>query len=193
MTLEPPASVGQPEPSGTISPTKRLRAIIAVKGYVLPDPHVPNRLTVWFAGGKLCPAKLADEDDDEDFDDQGESKTKTKRKSKKPTVKSASEDDEYGGFGEWSALFSKGKWRKTLGERARAMAAKLLLGADIPNKMEDDGHMEYSLHRPVGGHSKVYVDVMYLDDDILIMRGHRGTIYAMSRSGVSQRYRNMQD
>ena len=39
------------------------------------------------------------------------------------------------------------------------MAAKLLLGADVPNKMEEDGHMEYILHRPVGGHGKVYVDV----------------------------------
>ena len=50
-------------------------------------------------------------------------------------------------------------YRKTLGERARAMAAKLLLGADVPNKMEEDGHMEYILHRPVGGHGKVYIDV----------------------------------
>ena len=56
-------------------------------------------------------------------------------------------------------MFSKGKWRKTLGERARAMAAKLLLGADVPHKMEDDGHMKYHLHRPVGGHGRVYVDV----------------------------------
>lgn len=193
MTLEPPKSVGQPEPAVTPSPTKRLRAIIAVKGYVLPDPIIPNRLTVWFTGGKLCPATLADEEEDDDEDDEEESKTKRKRKSKKAAVKKeAKEDDEFGGFEEWTALFSKGKWRKTLGERARAMAAKLLLGADIPNKMEDDGHMEYSLHRPVGGHSKVYVDVMYLDEDILIMRGHRGTIYAMSRSGVSQRYRNME-
>jgi hypothetical protein len=33
--------------------------------------------------------------------------------------------------------------------------------------------------------------VMYLDEDILIMRGHRGTIYAMARSCVSQRYSNI--
>ena len=39
------------------------------------------------------------------------------------------------------------------------MAAKLLLGADVPNKMEEDGHMEYVLHRPIGGHAKIYVDV----------------------------------
>ena len=33
------------------------------------------------------------------------------------------------------------------------------------------------------------MDVLYLDEDILILRGHHGTIYAMCRSIVSQRYR----
>lgn len=223
MTIEPPTSVGQPEPLGSPTPTKRLRAIIAVKGYVLPDPHTPNRLTVWFTGGKLCPAKLASNDDEDSDDEEEDNTRKHKSNSKKLPVKKEAEeeDEEYGGFEEWADLFSKGKWRKTLGERARAMAAKLLLGAEIPNKMEDDGKMEYALHRPgnqqlsselklfllfshrfslslslylhrpVGGHSKVYVDVLYLDEDILIMRGHHGTIYAMARSCVSQRYRDL--
>ncbi|KAL7480889.1 hypothetical protein ACHAW6_006551 [Cyclotella cf. meneghiniana] len=199
MTIEPPTSVGQPEPLGSPTPTKRLRAIIAVKGYVLPDPHTPNRLTVWFTGGKLCPAKLASNDDEDSDDEEEDNTRKHKSNSKKQPVKKEAEeeDEEYGGFEEWADLFSKGKWRKTLGERARAMAAKLLLGAEIPNKMEDDGKMEYALHRPgnqqlsMGGHSKVYVDVMYLDEDILIMRGHHGTIYAMARSCVSQRYRDL--
>ena len=141
LTIEPPASVGvgQPETPTTPTPSKRMRAIMSVKGYILPDPEIPNRLTVWFTGGKLSPARLpsnGDETDDEDHVDKTES-------------------DGYGGFEEWKAIFAKGKWRKTLGERARAMAAKLLLGADVPSKMEDDGHMEYTLHRPVGGHSKV--------------------------------------
>jgi hypothetical protein len=151
MTLEPLESVGQAEPpSATPSPTKRMRAIMAVRGYILPDPDVPNRLTVWFTGGKLCPAKLANQDGAE-TDDEDDDKCEMKH--------SASEEDGYGGFEEWTALFSKGKWRKTLGERARAMAAKLLLGADIPNKMEEEGQMEYHLHRPIGGHSKIYIDV----------------------------------
>lgn len=150
MTIEPPSSVGQPEPQGIQSPTTRMRAVMAVKGYVLPDPDVPNRLTVWFIGGKLSPAKLSsgdggetDDEDDNQCDDMDDEKI----------------EEGYGGFEDWANLFAKGKWRKTLAERARAMAAKLLLGADVPNKMEEDGHMEYTLHRPVGGHGKVYVDV----------------------------------
>ncbi|KAL7537027.1 hypothetical protein ACHAXR_011885 [Thalassiosira sp. AJA248-18] len=193
LTIEPPASVGQPEPPATPTPTKRMRALMSVKGYVLPDPDTPNRLTVWFTGGKLSPARLAADgvgemDDDED---QAEYNDQPPCNNTKTAEAAPSSDEGYGGFEDWTAMFAKGKWRKTLGERARAMAAKLLLGADVPNKMEEDGHMEYTLHRPVGGHAKVYVDVLYLDEDILIMRGHHGTIYAMARSGVSQRYRAM--
>jgi len=171
MTIEPPSSVGKPESKGTPTPTKRLRALLSVKGYILPDPEVPNRLTVWFAGGKLAPARLSNEDPDAP-EDEG--------KNDRPV----DDSDEYGGLEEWQAIFSKHKWRKTLGERARAMAANLLLGAEIPNKVEDDGSMEYRLRRPIGGHGKIYIDVLYLDDDILIMRGHRGTIYAMARNRV---------
>jgi hypothetical protein len=190
LTIEPPSSVGQPEPPTTTpSPTKRMRAIMSVKGYVLPDPETPNRLTVWFTGGKLSPARLAHGQDGAETDDEDQAELESETKpSKEPHME---EDENYGGFEEWSSMFAKGKWRKTLGERARAMAAKLLLGADVPNKMEEEGHMEYTLHRPVGGHGKVYVDVLYLDEDILIMQGHHGTIYAMARSGVSQRYRAM--
>ena len=137
MTIEPPSSVGQPEPPDTPSPTKRMRALMSVKGYVLPDPDTPNRLTVWFTGGKLAPARLGSCDGQEtDDEDQAEYNQATSTKQM-----DAAGSDGYGGFDDWTAMFSKGKWRKTLGERARAMAAKLLLGADVPHKMEEDGHM----------------------------------------------------
>jgi len=51
--------------------------------------------------------------------------------------------------------------------------------------------MSYVLHKPVGGHGKAYIDVLYLDEDIMIMKGHHGTVYALARSGVSQRYKAM--
>ena len=52
--------------------------------------------------------------------------------------------------------------RKTLGARARALAAKLLLGVDVPHKMEDDGRLEYALHRPVGGQGRAHIDVSWV-------------------------------
>mmetsp|Transcript_26723 Transcript_26723/g.41916 ORF Transcript_26723/g.41916 Transcript_26723/m.41916 type:complete len:835 (+) Transcript_26723:212-2716(+) len=177
MTIEPPSLVGQPEPTTTPSPTKRMRAVMSVKGYILPDPETKNRLTVWFTGGSLSPAKLSSSDGDK-TDDEEEN--------------TSGEGNEFGGFDEWNSIFGKGKWRKALSERARGMAAKVLLGVDAPSKMEDDGELGYSMNRPVGGHGKAYIDVLYLDDDLLIMKGHHGTIYAMARSCVSQRYRNLQ-
>eukprot|EP00573_Skeletonema_grethae_P002474 CAMPEP_0201690372 /NCGR_PEP_ID=MMETSP0578-20130828/3817_1 /ASSEMBLY_ACC=CAM_ASM_000663 /TAXON_ID=267565 /ORGANISM="Skeletonema grethea, Strain CCMP 1804" /LENGTH=837 /DNA_ID=CAMNT_0048175337 /DNA_START=121 /DNA_END=2634 /DNA_ORIENTATION=+ len=177
MTIEPPSLVGQPTPATTPSPTKRMRAVMSVKGYILPDPEVKNRLTVWFTGGSLGPAKLSSNDGDETDDEEGNI---------------SAEGNDYGGLDEWNSIFGKGKWRRALSERARGMAAKVLLGVDAPSKMEEDGQLGYSLNRPVGGHGKAYIDVLYLDDDLLIMKGHHGTIYAMARSMVSQRYRNLQ-
>ena len=94
MTIEPPSSVGQPEPFSSPTPTKRLRAIIAVKGYVLPDPHTPNRLTVWFTGGKLCPAQLASNEDEDSDEEEEDNPSRHKSKSKKPPVKKETEDDD---------------------------------------------------------------------------------------------------
>ena len=177
MTIEPPSLVGQPEPTTTTpSPSKRVRAVMSVKGYILPDPETKNRLTVWFTGGCLGPAQLPSDGDDTDDEEEHNN----------------TEGDKYGGFDEWNSIFGKGKWRKAISERARGMAAKILLGVDAPSKMEDNGQLSYSLNRPVGGHGKAYIDVLYLDDDLLIMKGHHGTIYAMARSCVSQRYRNLQ-
>jgi hypothetical protein len=157
LTIEPPSSVGQPETPGTPTPTKRMRAVMSVKGYVLPDRNIPNRLTVWFTSGQLAPARLASNDETNaiDEDDTEFNKASSQRGDAEP-------DDGYGGFDEWTAMFAKGKWRKTLGQRARAMASKLLLGAELPNKMEEDGQMNYVLRRPIGGHGKVYVEVSLL-------------------------------
>ena len=138
-----------------------MRAVMSVKGYVLPDPDTSNRLTVWFIGGKLSPARLSTDEGGETDDEEKDCDEVDDQSAKKTNCKNEARSDGYGGFDDWTALFSKGKWRKTLGERARIMAAKLLLGADVPNKMEGDGHMEYFLHRPVGGHGKVYVDVSF--------------------------------
>jgi len=130
---------------------------------MLPDPNTPNRLTVWFTGGKLSPAPPP----------------------KDSTTKTMSDNDkdaslEYGGFEEWKAVFG-GKHKRTWGESLRVMGAKLLLGAELPDGMDKDGTMKYSLHRPVGGHGSSYVDVLYLDKDLLITRGNRGTVHVMTQ------------
>ena len=80
---------------------------------------------------------------------------------------------------EWEDIFApEATWKKkSWGESAKLLAAKMLLGADLPERMDDDGSMSYSLHRPIGGHGTTYVDVLYLDEDMRITRGNAGSIF----------------
>jgi hypothetical protein len=114
-------------------------------GYVLPDPAVPNRLSIWFTGGRIEP------NDDE--------------------------NDER----EWRRLFNRDLPQRSLGEKVRLLAASLLMGAEAPTTMNDDGTMNFEFTRPLGGHGVAYVDVIYLDDTLRVVRGHRGTIFAFAR------------
>jgi hypothetical protein len=98
---------------------------------MLQDPDVKNRLTVWFTGGKLSPVTPPE-----------------------------SEAKDYGDFEEWKQVFATPR-KSTWGESFKNMGAKLFLGAELPQGMESDGSMAYTLHRPYGGHGKGYVDVSY--------------------------------
>jgi len=112
------------------APSRRLCGVQEVQGYFLPDPSTPNRLTVWFTGGKLSPT---------------------------PPPESA-DPDEYGDFDEWKKVFG-GNHKRTWGESLSVMGAKVFLGAELPNGMDQNGSLSYTLHRPAGGHGKGYVDV----------------------------------
>ena len=131
LTIEPRSDKAQGKKS-----SYSLRALMTVKGYLLPDPDQTNRLTVWFTSGKLSPATLP------------------------PQMKSATNKRAYGGFKEWESIFNNKKRKKTWLERAKVMAAKVFLGADIPEGMDEDGSMSYTLHR------KTYLNVS------VIIRGY---------------------
>eukprot|EP00546_Thalassionema_frauenfeldii_P003590 CAMPEP_0178935154 /NCGR_PEP_ID=MMETSP0786-20121207/24340_1 /TAXON_ID=186022 /ORGANISM="Thalassionema frauenfeldii, Strain CCMP 1798" /LENGTH=156 /DNA_ID=CAMNT_0020613175 /DNA_START=449 /DNA_END=920 /DNA_ORIENTATION=- len=133
------------------SPPHRLRALYKVKGYFLPDPEVPNRITVWFTGGHLTPASAPEKE---------------------------VADLECGGLKEWMELFGA-EHRRSWGESLGIMGAKLFLGAELPDGMETDGTMSYTLHRPYGGHGKGYVDILYADHEVLVTKGNSGTLHVM--------------
>jgi hypothetical protein len=82
---------------------------------------------------------------------------------------------------EWKRLFTLHPPRHTFGENAKLLAVKLLMGATVPKSMAADGSMEYSFTRPLGGHGMAYVDVVYLDETLRIVKGHRGTFFVFSR------------
>ena len=149
LTIEPGqfnAAKGETVPS----PARRLKALQVSRGYFLPDPETPNRLTVWFTGGELAPAPLTEAD----FE-QG-----------------------YGGLDDWVEFFGA-EYKRTWSEALSDMGAKLFLGAELPNEMNPNGKLEYTLHRPYGGHGKGHADVMYVDGDLLVTKGHSGSIHVM--------------
>ncbi len=92
----------------------------------------------------------------------------------------ANEDDNQD-LDEWKRAFGGGVFQRHLQEKARLLAAKLLLGAEVPEKMEDNGSMSFNLNRPIGGHGTAYVDVLYLDETLRIVQGHRGSLFVFSR------------
>lgn len=144
------------------SPPCRVRATHVVRGYFLPDPEVPNRLTVWFTGGELAPAPPP------------------------PGGKHATPaevpfgEERFGGMNDWMSLFGVAH-KRSWGESISLMGAKLFLGAELPDGMGRDGSMRYMLHRPYGGHGKGYVDVVYADSELLITKGNSGTLHVMTQ------------
>lgn len=85
---------------------------------------------------------------------------------------------------EWEDIFApEDNWnrRTSVADYAKALAAKFMLGAEIPDKMEDDGSMSYKLNRPIGGHGVAYVDILYLDQDMRILRGNAGSLFVQVR------------
>jgi hypothetical protein len=130
-----------------------MRGILTNYGYALPDPTNPNRKSIWFTGGTIEPA------DERQLDDWkkvfgAKNKTKSVSDGKPPTINEVDE--------------------------AKTLASKMLLGV-IHEPMDDKGVLGYQLNRPIGGHGNAYCDVIYMDDDIRVMRGHSGSNYVFRR------------
>lgn len=125
---------------------KPIKGILTNQGYFIPDPNVPNRLSIWFSGGSL---EVQDEPAD---------------------------------LEEWTKVFDFATApERNLREYANILAARLLLGALLPEQVENDGTMSFTLKKPIGGHGCAFCDIVYMDDDLRIMRGHLGSIIVCSR------------
>jgi len=82
----------------------------------------------------------------------------------------------------WKNFFTLHPPSHSFGEKAKLLAVKLLMGATIPKEVdEEDGSMNYVFTRPLGGHGMVYVDVLYIDESLRIVKGQRGTTFVFSR------------
>ena len=82
----------------------------------------------------------------------------------------------------WKKFFTLHPPKHSFTEKAKLLAVKLLMGATIPEEVDpEDGSMNYVFTRPLGGHGMAYVDVIFMDESLRIVRGQRGTIFVFSR------------
>ena len=105
-------------------------------GYLLPDPSVENRFTIFFTGGILEEAS-------------SHSDAKKFKVSRSPPTEG------------WRRIFANPHGR-TMSQKINVLAANVLLGAQVSDEMNIDGSLEYSFKQPIGGHGKSYVDVSFL-------------------------------
>lgn len=80
----------------------------------------------------------------------------------------------------WRNIFET-PGKRSVGAKARIFSARLAVGASPAGEMESDGKMSYVMRRPIGGHGVAYVDVVYLDETLRIVRGNYGTVYVSAR------------
>ncbi|KAL7486129.1 hypothetical protein ACHAW6_011730 [Cyclotella cf. meneghiniana] len=130
---------------------RKLRGILTNYGYTLPDPHNPNRNSIWFTSGTIEP------------------------------VDGESLEDWKACFGEEDSCASS---RTQYTAKARSLASTILLGA-VSEPMDEDGTKGYFLKRPIGGHGYAYCDVIFMDEEVRIMRGHSGSVFVFRRVEVN--------
>lgn len=84
----------------------------------------------------------------------------------------------------WKNLFAKHPPKHNLSAQAKLLAVKWLMGAVIPDSIDPEtGVMEYEFTKPLGGHGLAYIDTLYCDESLRIIRGHRGTYFVFVRVG----------
>ena len=82
----------------------------------------------------------------------------------------------------WKKVFDKSRMpKRKLHELTCVLGAKFFMGAATAETMEEDGRMSYSLKRPVGGHDRAYLDMLYLDETVRIARSTQGVLYVCAR------------
>eukprot|EP00550_Attheya_septentrionalis_P010671 CAMPEP_0198302922 /NCGR_PEP_ID=MMETSP1449-20131203/56620_1 /TAXON_ID=420275 /ORGANISM="Attheya septentrionalis, Strain CCMP2084" /LENGTH=719 /DNA_ID=CAMNT_0044005401 /DNA_START=187 /DNA_END=2346 /DNA_ORIENTATION=- len=150
-------SFGESSPNDQV--VRPMKGIMTTRGYSMSDPSQSdtNRVTIWFTGGKM---EFSDDECD---------------------VKLPEWKRVFGDHLNYTHHSQQHFGVHVLARKCKELAFKLLLGASIPNKLEDDGSMSYAFESPMGGHGSTYCDILYLDDTIRIMQGNHGTIYVFSR------------
>mmetsp|Transcript_3920 Transcript_3920/g.9254 ORF Transcript_3920/g.9254 Transcript_3920/m.9254 type:complete len:328 (-) Transcript_3920:164-1147(-) len=85
------------------------------------------------------------------------------------------------------------KWREQFGEAQGKMGFRdkvtswlggQMMGLQVPTGIDSLGVARYAFKKPIGGHGKTFLDVLYLDDDLRIARGNKGSITVLTKTST---------
>ena len=160
FSIEPASAV--PFISGDISlkssnqaVTKPNEGLMTTHGYIIDNPSISNRLSVWFTGGCI---EIDQESDLQRWKDIFESCNLVDSHNKQKSRRFLS------------------FWEKRRRRKQKDRGVILAEGG-----MEDDGRLSYQITKPFGGHDLSYVDILYMDDTLRVMNANTGPIYVFAR------------
>lgn len=141
-----------------------IRGLMTNHGYMVDDPKMPNRSSIWFSGGSI---EVQDEVADAEIWKQIFDETLVPRRDNKATA---------------NMLAAK----LLLGAQTTTSSSS---GTSVSSESNNEGSsveesvpaMNYFFKRPIGGHGEVYCDVLYVDDTMRITQGHRGSTFVSTR------------
>lgn len=197
FTIEHPDNINEEINEEQSNLKKPLTGILTNYGYALPDPFVSDRKSIWFTGGTIEPA-----DDDEEsvkewkkiFVAHSIDNANTEEKEKVVDSPTAGDTKEVEAEEKKEVVDSpkdggdtkeEGTATSAETEKARHLASKIFLGA-VSEPMQDDGTIGFHLIRPIGGHGHAYCDLLYIDDEIRVMRGHSGSVYVLRKEVMGE-------
>eukprot|EP00569_Conticribra_weissflogii_P008515 CAMPEP_0171368190 /NCGR_PEP_ID=MMETSP0879-20121228/6581_1 /TAXON_ID=67004 /ORGANISM="Thalassiosira weissflogii, Strain CCMP1336" /LENGTH=624 /DNA_ID=CAMNT_0011876349 /DNA_START=14 /DNA_END=1888 /DNA_ORIENTATION=- len=166
FTIEHPDDIGEETSKEQSIIKKPLKGILTNYGYTLSDPLISDRKSIWFTGGTIEPA-----------DNDSESIEEWKKLFSAHAIETSENPTEIR-----SKIDAEGT-EDSETETARDLATKIFLGA-ISEPMMEDGTIGFHLTKPIGGHGHAYCDILYLDDEIRVMRGHSGSVYVFCREAM---------
>lgn len=136
------------------------------RGYTLPDPDHAHRMLVWFTGGRFWPRY---------------------RRDVRAWCTAFGVGSSASVLGEWRSWLYRASTLESICEDEEFDPSEEKHGSDPAEGSEPEGPVfAYETKKPMPG----YFDILYLDDDLRITRGNRGTVVANVRDQKSKIWHN---
>ena len=156
FTIEPRNSLKYGPIDSNQEVDRPVEGLLTTKGFALPDPDIPNRLIIWFIEGSI---EVVDADDQQRWKRIFDS-----------TKNVAFDPEDYSRRG-----------GESLHHHGASVLASGRSDKETATIMEPDGRISFKLSGPIGGRETSYIDVMYLDESMRVVKSNRGDVYIFAR------------